>query len=190
MIGVELEYFLEVGGAPHDSHPYPILVFFSPFSISLLDDLICLKHHPSLSKCLITNLAACPLRDTYTDPISLQWDSNLPSMSFLNTSINLNFRDLTTLVLSYKLHTGPIKKIPKWLTTNAAFATSAHLPSICPVCCECVKFAAAVTSVEYMFDYDKLFFLLLDRTTVRERIQSSVVCLMVMDLMAIWLLRE
>jgi hypothetical protein len=59
MIGIELEYILEVGGAPHDSHPYPFLIFF--FSSSLLDDLICLTPYPPLSKSLITNLAVRPL---------------------------------------------------------------------------------------------------------------------------------
>jgi hypothetical protein len=62
----------------------------------LLDDLICLKPHPSLSKCLITNLAACPLSDTCTDPI----------LFFSNS-----YYDLTTIVISNKLHRGLTEKI-------------------------------------------------------------------------------
>jgi hypothetical protein len=60
-----------------------------------------------------------------------------------------------------------------------------YLSSLLSAC----KIAAAVTSVERIYDYDKLL-LLVYRTSVREMIQSSVVCLMVMDLTAIWLLRE
>ena len=136
MIGVELGYFLEVGGAPHDSHPYPILVFSSPSPSPCWMILSAWSPILPFPNVWLPILAACPFEwhiyRSYFILVQLEFAFHEFSQHYLD------FHDLTTIVGSYKLHTGPIKKIAKFLTIND-FARNAHLPYTFPVCFEHVK---------------------------------------------------
>lgn len=186
MIGIELEYFLEVGGAPHDSHPYPFLVFFSSPScwmiLSAWRHILLLFPNVWLPICLYV---PC---DTYADPVGF----SLPFMCFLINSLNLrlSFHDLTTVVFSYKLHTGPLKRYAKLFRAAATW----HQLLICHVPLQFivwhVKLSAAVVSAKIYVWFWRAIFILVARTSVQEMIPSFVVFLMVMDRMVIWLPRE
>jgi hypothetical protein len=57
---------------------------------------------------------------THADPVDLC----LPFMTFLINSLNLDFHDLTTVIVSYKLHTGTLKRYAKLFWTAVLLDTN------------------------------------------------------------------